>query len=327
MKRRYFIAGLGVAAVAGSQRAWGQQQTRPLIGFAHSGSSSAYVPFVNAFRQGLRQTGFVQGENVDIQFRWGENQRDPIAGHIAELVDRNVSVLVIGGGDTGVRAAKSATSTIPIVVALGNDPVQAGFVNNLSRPGGNLTGISVFAIQLVAKRLELAREFVANGEVVAFLENPSNPNSRIDSKEFSQAAEHLRQKFVVAEATTESECVTAFAALMQQGAKALIVQSDPFFNSVVEQLVALAASYVIPVVFPRREFALAGGLMSYGSSLSEAYRQVGIYTGRVLRGDRPGDLPFVFPTRYELVINLKTAKSLDLTMPTPILLRADEVIE
>ena len=326
MRRREFIAGLGGAATM-PLIARAQQPTMPVIGFVNSGSSSAYVPFLNAFRQGLRQTGFVEGDNVDIQFRWGENRRDPVPGHLAELVRRKVNVLVVGGGDPGVRAAKSATSTIPIIVAVGNDPVETGLVDNLNRPGGNVTGVSVFAVQLVAKRFELAGEFVTRSDLVAFLENPSNPNSRIDGREFAETAQRLGQKFVVTQATAESECTTAFAALAQQGAKALIVQSDPFFNSVVEHLVALAGRHALPVVFPRREFAVAGGLMSYGSSLSEAYRQVGIYAGRVLKGDRPGDLPFVFPSRYELVINLKTAKSLGLTMPTPILLSADEVIE
>ena len=327
MRRREFVTLLGGAAAGWPFAARAQQPTLPVIGFIHSGSSSAYVPFVNAFRQGLRQTGFVDGDNVDIQFRWGENRRDPIPGHVAELVRRKVNVLVTGGGDAGVLAAKKATSTIPIVAALGSDPVETGVVSNLNRPGGNVTGVSVFAVQLVAKRLELAREFVTSSDLVAFLENPSNPNSRIDSKEFGETAQRLPQKFMLVQATAESECATAFAALVQHGAKALVVQSDPFFNSVVESLVALAGRHAIPVVFPRREFAIAGGLMSYGSSLSEAYRQIGIYTGRVLKGDRPGDLPFLFPTRYELVINLKTAKSLGLTMPTPILLRADEVIE
>ncbi len=327
MRRREFLGVLGGAAAAWPVAMLHAQQAIPVIGFIHGGSSSAYVPFVNAFRQGLRQTGFVDGDNVDIKFRWGENRRDPIPAHIAELVRRKVNVLVTGGGDFMVRTAKAATSTIPIVAAFGSDPVEAGLVSNLSRPGGNVTGVSVFAVQLVAKRLELAREFVAGSDVIAFLENPSNPNSRIDSKELAETAAKLQQKFVLVPATAENECAPAFSALVRQGAKALIVQSDPFFNSVVERLVALASQHAIPVVFPRREFTAAGGLMSYGSSLSETYRQVGIYTGRVLKGDWPGDLPFVFPTRYELVINLKAAKSLGLTMPTPILLRADEVIE
>ena len=326
MKRREFIGALG-GAVATWPLAARAQQVMPVIGFVHGGSAATYVPFVNAFRQGLRQAGFTEGTNVDIRFRWAENQRGKLAAFVSEMVQLPVSVIVTGGGDDGLSAAKTATSNIPIVGAYGGDPVELGLIQNINRPGGNLTGISVFAIQLVAKRLELAREFAASSDVVAFFSDPRNPNSRIDDKEFLETAARLNQSVLHLPVTTELECDVAFASLKAKGAKALIVQSSPFFNSVANRLVSLAAQHGIPVVFPRREFVAAGGLLSYGSSLSDAYRQIGIYTGRVLKGDRPGDLPFVLPTRFELVINLKTSRSLDITIPTPILLRADEVIE
>jgi ABC-type uncharacterized transport system substrate-binding protein len=326
MKRREFIA-LAGGAVAWPLAARAQQPATPVIGFINNGSASTYAPFVDAFRQGLRQTGYVEGENVVIQYRWGENQSAKMTDYVAELVRLPANVIVTSGGDPAVQAAKAATKTIPIVATIGNDPVETGLVSSVNRPGGNVAGISVFAVQLVPKRLELARELVPNAGIIAFLANPTNPNSRIDIKEMEDAAMALGQQFVLLRASTESECDAAFAKLVQQGAKALIVESDPFFNSMVERLVALARRYAIPAVFARREFATAGGLMSYGSSLTEAYRQLGIYTGRVLKGDKPADLPFVLPTRFELVINLKSAKTLGITMPTSILLRADEVIE
>jgi ABC-type uncharacterized transport system substrate-binding protein len=313
MQRREFITVLGgaVAWPLGARA----QQPMPVVGFVNNGSARAYAPFADAFRQGLRQTGYVEGQNVVIQYRWGEGQTAKIPGFIAELVHLPANVIVTGGSDTAAEEAKAATATIPIVATMGSDPVETGLVSSVNRPGGNVTAISVFAVQLVAKRLELARELVAHAAIVGFLVNPSNPNSRIDIREMEDAARRLGQEFVLLRASTESECDAAFASLVQQGAKALIVQSDPFFNSMVERLVALARGYAIPVVFARREFATAGGLMSYGSSLSEAYRQLGIYTGRVLKGDKPADLPIVLPTRFELVVNLKTAKAIGSALP------------
>jgi putative ABC transport system substrate-binding protein len=299
----------------------------PVIGFINNGSARAYEPFVESFRQGLRQAGLQAGVNVTIQYRWGEGEIAKLPGFISEFVRLPANVIVTGGSDVAAQQAKAATATIPIIATIGSDPVETGLVSSLHHPGANVTGISVFAVQLVAKRLELARELAGDSGLVAFLVNPINPNSRIDIKEMEAAAKELGQAVELLPASSESECDAAFVNLTQKGGKALIVESDPFFNSMVERLVTLARRSAVPVVFARREFAIAGGLMSYGSSLSEAYRQLGIYTGRVLKGDKPSDLPIVLPTRFELIVNLRTANELGITIPTAILLRADEVIE
>ena len=327
MKRREFITLLGGAAAAWPLVARAQQPALPVIGFLHNQSLEAYRPFVAAFRQGLRQSGFVEGQNVRIEYRWGYNDGSRLPNLAAELVRLPVAVLVAAGGDPAIFAAKAASSEIPMVMTIGNDPVETGLVQSLNRPGGNITGVSVFAVQLVAKRLELARELGASPPAIAFLENPANPNSKIDSVEFEAAAQSLDQPTLIIEAGAESECDAVFATLAERRVGALIVQSDPFFNKITDRLVALAARHMVPVVYPRREFAAAGGLLSYGSSLGEAYRQVGIYTGRLLKGDKPSELPILLPTRFELVANLKTANALGITLPTSILLRADEVIE
>jgi putative ABC transport system substrate-binding protein len=325
--RREFITLLGSAAAAWPLAARGQQQAMPVIGFLNNQSLAAYGRFVAAFRQGLRQIGYVESQNVVIQYGWGQNDSSRLPALAAELVRVPAAVLVASGGDPAILAAKAATTTIPIVATIGNDPVETGLVQSLNRPGGNLTGVSVFAVQLVAKRLELAHELVPKSAVVGFLANPGNPNSKIDTAEIDQAARTLGHEAVILEAATESECEAVFISLRQRQVAALIVESDPFFNKLTDRLVALAQRYSIPVVYPRREFASAGGLMSYGSSLTEAYRQVGIYAGRILKGDKPSDLPILLPSKFELVVNLKTANSFGLTMPTSILLRADEVIE
>jgi putative tryptophan/tyrosine transport system substrate-binding protein len=273
------------------------------------------------------QGGFVEGKNVAIDFRWGHNQSDRLPELANELVKRGVVAIVVSGGEQAIRAVKAATATIPIIATIGSDPVESGLVRSLNRPEGNLTGISVFATQLVAKRLELVRELVPNGGAIAFLVNPTNPNSKIDKRELEEASKTIGQQGVILNAANASECEAAFDGLVQRQASALIVESDPFFNEITVRLVALAASHAVPVIFPRREFATAGGLMSYGTSLVEAYRQVGLYTARILKGAKPTDLPIMLPTRFELVVNLITAKTLGITMPTSILLRADEVIE
>jgi putative ABC transport system substrate-binding protein len=327
MKRREFITLLGGAAAAWPLVARGQQPGLPVIGFINNGSARAYEPFVESFRQGLRQAGLQVGVNVTIHYRWGEGEIAKLPGFISEFVRLPANVIVTGGSDVAAQQAKAATATIPIIATIGSDPVETGLVSSLHHPGANVTGISVFAVQLVAKRLELARELAGDSGLVAFLVNPINPNSRIDIKEMEAAAKELGQAVELLPASSESECDAAFVNLTQKGGKALIVESDPFFNSMVERLVTLARRSAVPVVFARREFAIAGGLMSYGSSLSEAYRQLGIYTGRVLKGDKPSDLPIVLPTRFELIVNLRTANELGITIPTAILLRADEVIE
>jgi len=325
--RRQLITLLGGAAATWPLAARAQQQAMPVIGFLNNQSLAAYSRFVAAFRQGLRQIGYVENQNVLIQYGWGQNDSSRLPALAAELVRVPAAVLVASGGDPAISAAKAATTTIPIVATIGNDPVETGLVQSLNRPGGNLTGVSVFAVQLVAKRLELAHELVPKSAVVGFLANPGNPNSKIDTAEIDQAARTLGHEAVILEAATESECEAVFISLRQRQVAALIVESDPFFNKLTDRLVALAQRHSIPVVYPRREFTSAGGLMSYGSSLTEAYRQVGIYVGRILKGDKPSDLPILLPSKFELVVNLKTANSFGLTMPTSILLRADEVIE
>jgi putative tryptophan/tyrosine transport system substrate-binding protein len=315
MRRREFITLLGGAAAAWPLAARAQQAAMPVIGFLNNQSSAPYGPFVAAFRQGLRQIGYVEDQNVVIQYGWGQNDSSRLPALAAELARVPAAVLVASGGDPAILAT------------IGNDPVETGLVQSLNRPGGNLTGVSVFAVQLVAKRLELAHELVPKSAMVGFLANPANPNSKIDTAEIDEAARTLGHEAVILEAATESECEAAFASLRQRRVAALIVESDPFFNKLTDPLVALALRHSIPVVYPRREFVSAGGLMSYGSSLTEAYRQVGIYAGRILKGDKPSDLPILLPSKFELVVNLKTANSFGLTMPTSILLRADEVIE
>ena len=325
MKRREFITLLGGAA------AWPlaarAQQAMPAIGFLNNATPESYAPFVAAFRNGLRQVGFAEGQNVSIEFRWGRNQSARLSDLAAELVRLPVAVMVTSGGDQAVQAGRAATSIIPIVATIGNDPVDSGLVASLNRPGGNITGVSVFAVQLVAKRLQMARELVPDGSEIAFLVNPTNPNSAIDRKELGEAAGTLGQRFAVLEAASAEECDAAFAHLARQRAGALIVESDPYFNGLVERFVALARQHSVAVIYPRREFTTAGGLMSYGTSLTEAYRQVGIYAGRILKGDKASELPILLPSRFELVVNLKAATALGLTVPTSILLRADEVIE
>jgi putative tryptophan/tyrosine transport system substrate-binding protein len=327
LRRRYFITLLGGAVVAWPLAARAQQSAMPVVGFLNNTTPETSQPFVTAFRRGLGQAGYIEGRNVEIDYRWGRNQSDRLPDLVRGLVQRPVAVIVASGGDQAMRAAQAATSTIPIVATIGNDPVETGLVRSLNRPEGNLTGVSVFAVALVAKRLELARELAPNAPAIAFLADPNNPNSKLDTREIEDAAQTLDQKVVILSAGTEDECDAAFAGLAQHRAGALIVESDPFFNGIVVRLVILAARHAIPVVFPRREFADAGGLLSYGTSLTEAYRQIGIYTGRVLKGTKPAELPILLPSRYELVLNLKTAKALGITTPTSILLRADEVIE
>jgi putative ABC transport system substrate-binding protein len=326
MRRRKFITLIGGAAAAWPLKV-GAQQTMPVIGFISNGSATAYAPFVEAFRQGLRQAGFTERQNVLIQYRWGENDVNKTSDDVAQMVRLPANVIVTSGGDPVAREAKAATKDIPIVATCGSDPVATGLVASIKRPAGNLTCVSVFSVQLVAKRLELAREIVGTSGVIGFLSNPKNPNSNIDIREMEEAARGLQQSIVELHASNEAECDAAFASLIQQSVKGLIVSSDPYYNNVIEKLVALTRRYSVPTIFPRREFSTAGGLISYGSNLSDAYRQLGIYAARVLKGDKPADLPVVLPSRFDLIVNLKTAKSIGIEFPTGILLRADEVLE
>ena len=324
--RREFTILVGGAAAAWPLAARAQQPL-PVVGFLNSTSPQAWAPFLAAFLQGLKQAGYVDGQNIVIEYRWAQNQGDRLPGLAAELARRPVAVMVTSGGDHVVQAAKAAAATTPIVSTFGFDPVAHGLVAGLNRPGGNITGVSVFSTVLIAKRLELLREFVPNVAVVAFLVNPTNPSAVADARDFAAAAEKLAQRIVVLDAATPQACEAAFAGLARQGVGALSIQSDPFFNSVIDHIVALAKRHAVPVVYTRREFAAAGGLLSYGSSLTEAYRQLGIYTGQVLKGVKPADLPILLPTRFEFVINLTTAKAMGIEVPLSLMVRADEMID
>ena len=287
MKRREFITLLGGAAAAWPLAARAQQPAMPVIGFLNGTSPQGYASFHAAFLQGLKQAGYVNGQNAVIEYRWAQN-RDRVPGLAAELARHPLAVMVTGGGDHVVLAARALAGTTPIVSTFGFDPVARGLVASLNRPGGNITGVSIFATALVAKRLELLRELVPNVAVVAFLVNPGNPSATADAKEFAAAAEKLGRRIVVLNAANPQECEAAFAGLARQGAGALSTQSDAFFNTVVDHIVALAKRHAVPVVYARREFAAAGGLLSYGSSASETYRQLGIYTGQHSQGRQAG---------------------------------------
>ena len=325
MDRRTFIGSVASGFLTAPFAARAQNSAIPVIGFLSGQWPGPWDTYVAAFRNGLGEAGFVEGKNVAIEFRWAEGRYDRLPALAADLVRRNVAVLVAAGG--GIREAQAATSTIPIVFTTGNDPVETGLVASLAHPGGNATGVSFVTSQLATKRLELLHQMVPKATVIAMMMNPRTaaPETRVRSMQ--EAARSLGLQLEIVSARTEAEIDAAFVTLAQLRAGALLVDSDPYFNGRREQVVALAARHAVPAMYDARAFVDAGGLMTYGGSLPEIYRQAGIYAGKILNGAKPADLPILQPTKIALVINLKTAKALGLAIPQSLLLRADEVIE
>jgi putative tryptophan/tyrosine transport system substrate-binding protein len=324
--RRQFIGAFGGAAVAWPLAARAQQPMMPVIGFLGGASPDSLTPMVAAFHQGLKEIGYVEGQNVVIEYRWAEGAYDRLPALAADLVRRGVAV-IYASAPSAVLAAKAATTTIPIVFTSGGDPVKLGLVSSLNHPGGNLSGVSFQVNELGAKRLELLRALVPAAAVIGFLVNPTRPSSESEVQDAQQGAQTLGVQLHVLSATSESDFAKAFATFAEGRIDALIVGSDSFFFSQRNQLVTLAEHYKIPAIYDFREYPGVGGLMSYAPSITEMYRQAGVYTANILKGAKPADLPVIQPTKFELVINLKTAKALGLTVPPNMLLLADEMIE
>ncbi len=326
MKRREFIAGVGGVA-AMPLAAWAQQSAMPVIGFLSGRSPASDADLVAAFRRALSDGGIVEGHNVAIEFRWADGRLDQLPSLAAELIERKVAVLFAGASDVLSGALRVAAASVPVVFATGSDPVAAHLVASLNRPGGNLTGFTVITAALWPKRLELLRELISPTPVIALLVNPSNINTIPSIRELNDAARKIGQDVMVLNADAEREFEPAFASLTERRASALVVADDALFAGRRATLIGLAARHAVPAIYGRREYPDAGGLISYGASTIDQYYQCGVYVGRILKGTKPGDLPFLQPTKFELVVNLKTAKVLGLTVPTSVLALADAVIE
>ena len=325
--RRELLAALGGAAAAWPLAVRAQQPAMPVVGFIRTTSADDSLKLVEAFRRGLGEAGYVEGRNVLIEYRYAQGQIDRLPALAADLVTRRVAVLAATGGTVSARAAKAATSTIPVVFTTGDDPVKAGLVASLSRPGGNVTGVSVFTARLGAKRLALLHELIPAATTIAILLNPKNPDSEDEAKDVQEAARALGVEILVLYAGTENEIDAAFTKLVEQRTGALMLGADTFFTSQRARIATLSTYLRIPTADSVREFPEAGGFASYGASLAGVYRQAGVYVARILKGDKPADLPVLLPTAFEFVINLKTAKTLGLEVPPGVSARADEVIE
>ncbi len=327
MLRREFLGVLGGTAIAWPLAVRAQQPAMPVVGFLNGRSPASDAHLVAAFRQALNESGYVEGRNVTIEFLWAEGQLDRLPALAADLVRRKVSVIFAGAIDTQIPAVKAAVATIPTVMGTGGDPVELGIVTSFNRPGGNATAITVISAALWPKRLELLREMASRSNVIAVLVNPNNYNAESSMRDIRAAARAMGQEILILNARTERDFDTAFAMLINERAGALVVGDDPIFINQRERLVGLAARHSVPAIYGRREFAAAGGLMSYGGSTIDQYRQAGLYIGQILKGAKPGELPVLQPTKFDLVINLKTAKALGLTVQDKLIALADEVIE
>jgi ABC-type uncharacterized transport system substrate-binding protein len=323
--RRKFLATLLSGVAARPLAAWAQQPAVPVVGFLNSASADAYARFTAAFHQGLAETGFVVGQNVAIEYRWADGHYERLPALAVELVRLGVAMIAANG--PAAPPAKAATTTIPIVFTAGFDPIELGLITSLSRPGGNLTGVSILNVELGPKRLQLLHEVVPTAAIMALIINPNNPNAASQTRGLQAAAGALGLKLHVLHASTDGQLAAVFGTLGELRAGALLIGPDPFFNSQSQLLATLAGRHAMPAIYQYREFAVAGGLMSYGGSLTDAYHRAGIYAGRILAGAKPGDLPVEQSTKVELIINMKTAKALGLTIPLPLTGRADEVIE
>jgi putative tryptophan/tyrosine transport system substrate-binding protein len=327
LRRREFIKVIAASAAGWPLPAWAQQPKMPLVGFMHILSPENVPKFVPAFRQGLKEQGFIEGENLAVEYRWAHGHYDQLPNLAADLVRRQVAVLAATGGSPSPQVAKAATQTIPIVFTTNGDPVKEGLVASLNRPGGNATGVTLFGPAAVTKRFQLMHELVPKAATVAYLMNPTNPNADFELSAAQDAAHSLAIDLLVLRANSENELTTAFASMEQQHVGALIGASDTFLFYRRDQIASLAAHYRIPAIYYLREFAQAGGLMTYGNDLTDLYRLVGNYVGRILKGEKPADLPILQATKFEFVINFKTAKALGLSVPNSMQLLADEVIE